>query len=324
MRPPHPLFPLAILVLIPSITFGQARPATSKPGRAAAPATKAAAAGKPQTYRVLKVVDGRTISISFDDKPLEVRLIGVELPVPQESKQVAAKIAKDGTDALAKLLKDKSVALIHEEAGDRVDERGRTLAYVFRAPDGLFINKELIRLGLAYAPDLPFSYLAEFQQVQQEARDAGRGYWGRGIAGARPTDGAGEAHDPAAQPEKSTARSRTKEKGDTSEPTVYITKTGSTYHASGCRLLPKNADAKPLAVAAQDHTPCPRCKPPTVNGDTESKTAGGRTPKTPPRSTAARKRAEAQRLMERMYQDSLNSSGPAPDASPGYGASPYP
>jgi micrococcal nuclease len=342
MRPTRHSVALAFLAIgIPTALCAQERQAAPKSKRADAPAQKDASGRKPPTYRVLRVVDGRTISISVEDKPTEVRLIGVELPTPTESRAVAQKVRKQGTDALAKLLKDKSVAMLYEEGADRQDEQGRVYAYVYRSPDGLFVNRELIRQGLAYTSDFPFSYLGEFQQSEMQAREAQKGFWGTGDVAARANaDNAAEKQDTPAKSAKSADRTRAKDKekvkakDEASDPTVYVTRTGSMYHAQGCRALPAAPIAKLLSVAADAYTPCPRCKPPTLaaaddktdEGETKPTSASKKSPRNDSqrrRDTAARKRAEARQLMERMYQDTLNNSGPVNDGG-AYGPSPYP
>ncbi|MDQ1274037.1 MAG: competence protein ComEC [Planctomycetota bacterium] len=48
-----------------------------------------------------------------------------------------------------------------------------------------------------------------------------------------------------------------------SNPTVYITDTGSKYHRDGCRYLSKSKIAISLDEAkSQGYTPCSVCKPP--------------------------------------------------------------
>lgn len=52
--------------------------------------------------------------------------------------------------------------------------------------------------------------------------------------------------------------------GDDQDPTVYITKTGEKYHASGCSSLSKSRIATTLSDAvSRGYSPCSRCEPPT-------------------------------------------------------------
>jgi micrococcal nuclease len=63
-----------------------------------------------------------------------------------------------------------------------VDDRDvydRTLAYVYRLPDGLFVNAELVRQGYARVLTIPpnVAHTDELVALAGEARDAGRGLW---------------------------------------------------------------------------------------------------------------------------------------------------
>jgi micrococcal nuclease len=61
------------------------------------------------------------------------------------------------------------------ESTDRYD---RTLAYVFR-DDGLFVNAEMLRTGLArVSARLPLQRLADLRRAEDEAQRARRGIWG--------------------------------------------------------------------------------------------------------------------------------------------------
>ena len=50
--------------------------------------------------------------------------------------------------------------------------------------------------------------------------------------------------------------------GDSKEITVYITKSGQSYHADGCRYLSKSKIPISLSEAKEKYTPCPICHPP--------------------------------------------------------------
>lgn len=49
----------------------------------------------------------------------------------------------------------------------------------------------------------------------------------------------------------------------TSDPTVYVTRTGTKYHNHGCRFLAKSSSAILLSEAVDaGYTPCSVCRPP--------------------------------------------------------------
>jgi len=59
------------------------------------------------------------------------------------------------------------------------DKYGRTLAYVF-LEDGTFLNAEIIKQGYGFAyTKYPFKYIKEFREYERQARNSGRGLWGK-------------------------------------------------------------------------------------------------------------------------------------------------
>lgn len=134
---------------------------------------------------------------------------------------------------------------------DADDASGRLPAYVYRAPDGLFVNLELVRQGYAAADKRdshPHAVL--FGQYEARAREARKGIWAE-----RPqpppvprvaASTAGATRQPAAPPDI----------------TVYRTKTGKRYHREGCRSLSRSKIATPLSAAKLTLTPCQVCYPP--------------------------------------------------------------
>ena len=60
-----------------------------------------------------------------------------------------------------------------------MEGKKRSLAYVF-LEDGTFLNAEIIKQGYGYAyTRFPFKYMDEFRRYQREAREQGRGLWGK-------------------------------------------------------------------------------------------------------------------------------------------------
>ena len=119
--------------------------------------------------RVVRVIDGDTIEIEGGAR---VRYIGIDAP------EVYPQTEYYGTEAWAKnreLVEGKTVTL--EKDVTEADVYGRLLRYVY--VDGVFVNGELVRLGYAraisYPPDT--KYQERLAQLEEEAREAGRGMW---------------------------------------------------------------------------------------------------------------------------------------------------
>ena len=78
---------------------------------------------------------------------------------------------------LTNLLKGKKV-YVESKLDEKTDKYGRALLYLYRAPDGLFVNLEIVRLGYGRAyTRFPFKYKKLFRRCEREARKAGRGMW---------------------------------------------------------------------------------------------------------------------------------------------------
>lgn len=131
-------------------------------------------------YYVTKVVDGDTFWVDDGtEKGRKVRLIGVDAPETRKSgRKEIGYYGSESTDFLTALLLDKTVRLEYDVAAE--DRYGRILAYVY-LEDGTFVNAELLRHGYAMVMTVPpnVSFAEEFVKLQREAREEGRGLWGK-------------------------------------------------------------------------------------------------------------------------------------------------
>ena len=139
---------------------------------------RSAEPGDRMEARVTRVVDGDTIEVSRDGRPATVRYIGVDTPETVKPHTPVQCYGKSASAHNRELVAGRRVTLrVGEEPRDRY---GRLLAYVYRRPDGLFVNAELVRGGfgrtLTIAPNV--AHAREFRRLQDDARAAGRGLWG--------------------------------------------------------------------------------------------------------------------------------------------------
>jgi micrococcal nuclease len=132
------------------------------------------------------VSDGDTIVLSDGRK---VRLIGVDTPELKDTarnrdsarrnkldERTVRSYAKKSKAYLDSLVKGKTVRLDHDR--QKIDKYGRTLAYVYREPDGLFVNADIIRQGYGFPiVHFPFKYKDQFEELRDQARKEGRGFW---------------------------------------------------------------------------------------------------------------------------------------------------
>jgi len=123
----------------------------------------------PDTVRVTRVVDGDTIVVQGNYR---VRYIGIDTP---EIRPYLEAGGVEAWQANRQLVEGKRVRL--ERDVSETDRYGRLLRYVY--VDGVFVNAELVREGLArakaYPPDT--GYQDYLEEMEQQARLAGRGMW---------------------------------------------------------------------------------------------------------------------------------------------------
>ena len=127
--------------------------------------------------QVLRVVDGDTIRVRIDGRSERVRYIGIDTPESVKPGTPVQCFAKRASAANAALVAGRSVRLVGDV--EQRDRYGRLLAYVYREPDGAFVNAQLVREGyartLTIAPNV--AHARELADLARAARQAHRGLW---------------------------------------------------------------------------------------------------------------------------------------------------
>lgn len=201
-------------------------------------------------YRVLSVVDGDTIKIEYKGRSETVRLIGIDTPETVNPSWPLEIYAKEASAFTKNLLVGETVYLRFD-----IETRGkydRLLAYIFRAPDGLFVNLEIVRQGYGNAYlKYPFKYKELFRRYESRARESKKGLWGA-ASSASTSDVKSENISEQKAPSRADA-------DDDSTVTVYVTKSGTKYHTESCRW---GNISMPLSEARERYSPCRSCNPP--------------------------------------------------------------
>jgi nuclease-like protein len=99
------------------------------------------------------------------DHQRRVRLLGVE------------PAGREGARFLESVLWGKSVYVVPEKDAPAVKDGDTVPAYLYRAPDGLFVNLELIARGHARTSAAPFAHRDLFANREQSAMQKGLGLW---------------------------------------------------------------------------------------------------------------------------------------------------
>jgi micrococcal nuclease len=129
--------------------------------------------------RVVRVVDGDTVVVRTGGHEERVRYIGVDTPESVKPGTPVQCFAKAASAENRRLVEGQEVRLVEDL--DAHDRYGRTLAYVYRKRDGLFVNAELVRRGYGKPLTIPpnVAHAAELRRLAAAARRAGRGLWSR-------------------------------------------------------------------------------------------------------------------------------------------------
>jgi micrococcal nuclease len=230
------------------------------------PAFEEIAPAQLSSYQVVGIISGDTIVIDANGQRIKVKMIGVT-PAEKYSGQLAV-FTKN-------LLRGETVFIIKDPNQNEPNNTEMMSGYVYRAPDGLFVNAEIIRQGYGRADKAAaFKYTSEFQQLEKCARERCKGVWDAGTAeqsANQPQQKVPSQPSPAKSQAATISRTPTPTSApiptpkissntDTEKDTVYVTKTGKKYHRSGCRFLSKSSTAIKLEDAkAKGYTPCNFC-----------------------------------------------------------------
>lgn len=143
------------------------------PGTSAAPPSIARNGGAQAA--VDRIVDGDTIVLAGGER---VRFIGVDTPESKDPRKPVQCFAEEASAHTASLIPPGTPVRLEYDVEPR-DRFGRTLAYVYRDSDGLFVNAALLEDGYAQLLTVPpnVAHVDEFRDLQTAARDAGRGLW---------------------------------------------------------------------------------------------------------------------------------------------------
>ena len=121
---------------------------------------------------VARVIDGDTIEVVGGTR---VRFIGIDTPETSTGPECFGPQATQYTRELLPV--GTRIRLVYDV--ERLDRFRRTLAYVYKLTDGLFVNLALARNGYAMQATFPpnVAHAEEFQAAVAAARDSDLGMW---------------------------------------------------------------------------------------------------------------------------------------------------
>ncbi len=168
----------------PRNTETAALPAASQLAHVATSVAQVATATlAPNTYPVIKVVDGDTLAVLMDGKSVTLRLIGLDTPETVDPRKPVQCFGQAARDMAKQILSGTDVRLEFDPSQGMLDKYGRTLAYVYvpanSKPEGILFNEYMIAEGYGheYTYNLPYKYQKEFKAAEGRAREEKRGLW---------------------------------------------------------------------------------------------------------------------------------------------------
>ncbi len=133
----------------------------------------------PDHATVIEVVDGDTIDVELHGRRERVRLLGIDAPESVHPSVPVQCFGPEASAGLTNALPPSSVIRVERDAETR-DRYGRLLLYVYRAEDNLFVNRWLVRTGLAdtsfYQPNTALA--PQLTEARTRARIERAGLWG--------------------------------------------------------------------------------------------------------------------------------------------------
>lgn len=222
--------------------------------------------------KVVRVFDADTILVEVEGIKYRYQLLASNAPEHVPSEHAKSSYSHIARIFMQQLLLDESVYLQHDPTGIR-DSFGRRSAYVFRAPDMLFVNLELIRQAYAQYDTRDTSlYTRSFEYYQAIAKSRSRGIWNPDQSAVDWSDPANTLHadpdpmliqtdEPKSNHSTPQQPEQTENKPDPSLPVIFITKSGKKYHTKDCAHLSGSLKETTREAIKETHQPCKSCKP---------------------------------------------------------------
>jgi endonuclease YncB( thermonuclease family) len=224
-------------------------------------------------HTVTRLLRADTIEV---DTVGPVHMLGIETPDGKTPTEIYGVHGQRAVSYIEKTLLGQAVRLEYDTTShSNKDDSGQTLAYVYTR-DGLLINAEMVRQGLAFVHGAEQTRLAsDFRALEREAMQSMRGVWGP----ASPALTAPAITPPAVTAATPPAEDKPKKlsplppsalganipalsgsQGSSLEPWVWVSPSDKMYHKSGCAFLDKKKHSIPLSEAkSQGYTACSRC-----------------------------------------------------------------
>lgn len=133
------------------------------------------------TGKVVKVVDGDTLTVEINGINETIRIIGINTPETVDPRKPVECFGQEASAKAKELLDGQTVHLEADATQGERDKYNRLLRYVFLSDDSDF-GKRMISEGYAYeyTYSTQYKYQQDYKTAQTEAQAAKRGLWADG------------------------------------------------------------------------------------------------------------------------------------------------
>lgn len=145
------------------------------------------------TSKVIKVVDGDTVTVETNGVRETIRIIGINTPETVDPRKPVECFGQEASARAHELLDNQTVTLEAESTQGERDKYDRLLRYVFLS-NGSDFGKQMISEGYAYeyTYSTPYKYQQDYKTSQSDAESAKRGLWADGAC----SDATGDSGTP--------------------------------------------------------------------------------------------------------------------------------
>lgn len=229
---------------------------------------------------VHRVIDGDSIELFVDGQIVAYELAGADAPEVLEDQETQLRGSSEAKAYLEGLVVGEQIAVLPDRKR-ATDARGRRRGYLYRMPDRLLVNLEMVRVGHAKHARDPMGFNnSAMLWAQDRAKSARKGVWApapvnmsatpaartAAIASndSQPTD-EGTAittgntfgtHDENREPDSTTIASER-----VIDRVVYVTQSGTKYHRKDCQHARATGIAKDRDELDSSFQACKVCEP---------------------------------------------------------------
>lgn len=162
-----------------------------------------------QIATVVKVVDGDTITVSFNGNSETIRIIGINTPETVDPRKTVECFGKEASAKTKEYMSNSSNTVWLEAdptQGDR-DKYQRLLRYIFINNDTTDYGKTMIATGYAYeyTYNTPYKYQLAYKQAQKDAESKKLGLWADNACAGPPVSN--QNSNPSTTPQQNTNNS---------------------------------------------------------------------------------------------------------------------